>query len=106
MPEADITIFGGPSFFNVTRDVPGEIFVTETAPTFTTVDLRIEPARESKNGFGGHVGVDATFMLTPRFGLGLLVRFVGGSVDISTGTAIVSLDTGGFQGGGGIRVRF
>ena len=106
VPEADITIFGGPSFFNVSRDIPGEIIVTETAPPFSTADIRIETARESKNGFGGHVGVDATFMLTPQFGLGLVVRFVGGSADISAGTDTVSVNTGGVQGGGGIRFRF
>ena len=43
-------------------------------------------------------------MINPRFGVGGMARYVWGSVDLENSTD--SLKLGGFQIGGGLRVRF
>jgi hypothetical protein len=42
-------------------------------------------------------------MVTKNFGAGAFIRYSGASGDI---TDEVNLDLGGFQGGGGLRIRF
>ena len=51
-----------------------------------------------------HFGVDATYLITPRYGVGALLRYTVGSVDL--GGADNSLTVGGLQIGVGARVRF
>jgi hypothetical protein len=48
--------------------------------------------------------VDVTYLVTPRYGAGVLLRYTRGSVDIEG--ANDSLTVGGFQIGAGLRVRF
>ena len=66
---------------------------------------------------GVHVGADLTWMVTRRVGLGGLVRYVNGKVDLDVpvdpataiGTATtrrLRLEAGGVQAGAGLRVRF
>jgi hypothetical protein len=46
-------------------------------------------------------------MVTPQFGAGAFARFSGGpTADVSTGDQAVDVRVGGFQIGGGIRIRF
>jgi hypothetical protein len=53
---------------------------------------------------GIHFGVDITYLVTPRYGVGVLARYTWGSADI-TG-ADESVTVGGLQIGGGLRIRF
>ena len=45
-------------------------------------------------------------MWTTYIGLGGFVRFAAGSVDVPSGGGESSVQVGGFQSGGGIRLRF
>jgi hypothetical protein len=58
-----------------------------------------------KTTIGIHFGVDVTYMVNPRFGFGGIARYTWGSADLA-GTDEDSLTLGGFQIGGGLRVRF
>jgi len=49
-------------------------------------------------------GLDVTYLVTPRYGAGVLLRYTRGSIDIEGATD--SLAVGGFQIGAGLRVRF
>ena len=102
----DVTILGGPSLFNVTREVFSDISVLETGPPFSDVTVDVGKREHSSNGWGGHVGADVTYMVTNAVGLGGFVRFAAGSVDVPIGTETVSSDVGGAQTGGGVRIRF
>ena len=53
---------------------------------------------------GVHFGVDLTYMVTPRFGVGGIARYSWGSADLAG--AEDSVTVGGFQIGAGLRVRF
>ncbi len=104
----DIAVFGGPSFFGVTQGLVTHVTARETGgPPFATVAVAVDTGEHRRNGVGGHIGADVTFMPTATIGLGFLVRYAAGSVTLpSTISPAVSLSVGGFQTGGGLRLRF
>lgn len=103
--EFDVAVSIGPSFFSVRQDFVGDITVTEGAAN--TPNLATSIRRESESGVGFNIGLDGTYRLTPRFGGGVFVRYAGGSVDFALPNGSrIGLDTGGFQIGAGLRVRF
>ena len=104
----DIAVFGGPSFFSVTQGLVTHVTARETGgPPFATVAVAVDTGEHRRNGVGGHIGADVTFMPTATIGLGFLVRYAAVSVTLpSTISPAVSLSVGGFQTGGGLRLRF
>ena len=103
MPYTDKIDFGfqfGPTIFMVSQELPGLPTITEPGPSVTFGSL----VKEDKTTVGIHFGVDGTYLVTPRFGVGALLRYSWGSVDLDGATD--SLTVGGFQIGFGGRVRF
>jgi len=98
--KVDVGFLFGPTIFFVGQDLPGETQVAEPGPTVVSSEL----ISEEKGGFGIHFGVDVTYLVTPRIGVGGLARYTWGSSDIAG--AEESLTVGGFQIGGGLRYRF
>jgi hypothetical protein len=96
----DVGFQFGPTIFLVSQDVPGTLEVAEPGPTITSAAL----TKDDHTAIGVHFGIDATYLITPRYGAGLLVRYSVGSVDIVG--ASDGLTLGGFQIGFGGRVRF
>ncbi|MEP6916387.1 MAG: outer membrane beta-barrel protein [Acidobacteriota bacterium] len=96
----DVAISAGPSIFSVKQDVPASLTIAEPGPTVGSVAV----SSEKKTSAGVNVGVDVAYMLTKRFGVGGLARYTGGSVTLPGTTE--KLTVGGFQIGGGLRVRF
>lgn len=99
----DIGIFGGPSIFNVKQDTVTNVTVTETAD-LTKPAVSAPLTRVSKTGAGGNFGVDVQYMVAKKWGVGGLMRFAIGSVEIPGATD--KLKVGGFQVGAGGRFRF
>ena len=104
----DVMVYAGPSFFNLTQGVvTGAVISEPSGPPFASVNIdRITQKEHNRNGWGGHAGVDVTYMLTTYVGLGGSARFAGGSVDVPAEDGEYSLSVGGFQSGGGLRFRF
>ena len=98
----DVALAFGPTFFSVSQDVPAGAAdtVTEPGPSISQVD--VQGVDESAVGF--HLGVDVTYLLTPRIGVGGLARYTRGSIDIANSSD--GLDVGGLQIGAGVRIRF
>jgi hypothetical protein len=96
----DVGLSFGPTFFSVSQDAPNGVVVAEPGATLTSVS--VGEIDESTVGF--HFGVDVRYMLTSRFGVGGMARFTRGSVDVENATD--DLKVGGFQIGGGLRIRF
>ena len=96
----DVGLNFGPTFFSAKQEVPNSVTVTEPGPTVTTVG--VEEIDESSVGV--HFGVDVNYMINKRFGAGGMARYVWGSANVEN--AGDKLTLGGFQIGGGIRVRF
>ena len=94
----DVTVSIGPSFINVTQDLVESVTVPE--PTQTVIPTI---AKETGTAVGVNVGVDGNYMFTRNYGVGVFLRYAGGSVDLPHAE---NLKAGGFQVGLGARIRF
>lgn len=109
--EFDVTLFGGPTFFQVKNDLISGLDVVEAGGDFSSVSLQnISTTRESESTVGFNVGIDGTYMLIRNAGIGAMVRYSRGSADMAapagTGSETFSIDTGGFEIAAGLRFRF
>jgi hypothetical protein len=95
----DLAFSLGPSFISVEQDV----LVGVSVPAGTQdATANIERREDTKVGL--LAGVDGSYLVTRNIGVGAFVRYHGaGSVDLSPAER---QSTGGFQGGGGLRLRF
>jgi len=110
---AVISGFGGPTFFNFKQDLVQSIRHAEVGFPFDAVTFIGHGAtRVSESKVGFHAGADAAFYLASsgvweHVGVGALVRYSRAEVDVSAGRGdSVTLELGGLQFAGGIRVRF
>lgn len=98
--KVDVGLSFGPTIFNVSQEIPNAITVNEPGPTLASTTVVKE--KETVGGF--NLGADVTYLITPRYGAGVLLRFTHGSADFDS--ADDSISVGGFQFGAGLRVRF
>jgi len=105
--EFDLAFVAGPSFYNIQQDVITNISLAEGAAPFTSVSITaVENTSASKRATGFTIGVDGSYVLTPRYGAGMFIRYSAASADLETSGGTVSVDAGGFQVGVGLRVKF
>ena len=101
-PKMDITVGVGPTFFSVKQELIDTVTVTEPTPTIAPVVVEA-----SDSPVGVNFGADMTYMVNKTIGAGVLLRYATGSADLATPSgSSLSLDAGGFQFAGGLRVRF
>ena len=93
----DASFSAGPSFINVSQELVNNITVEANTTNATPATVT-----ESDNAVGFHVGADLSYLLTPRYGVGGFMRYVKSSA----GTPSADFKIGGFQIGGGARLRF
>jgi len=94
----DVALSAGPSFIMVKQDLVSSI----TVPAGTqTASLNV--TSEKATGIGVNLGADGTYMVTRNFGVGAFLRYAGAKVDVGP---VDGLSVGGFQVGGGVRMRF
>lgn len=101
----------GPSFFTVRQDMatvrPSDIrdvtpFTSVTINSVTVTDVKASPV-------GVNIGIDGAYFITRMIGAGVFARYAGASVefpDAAGSTVEGDLKVGGFQAGGGLRLRF
>lgn len=100
--DLDVALFVGPTFFSVNQDAVSALAVTEPTPDLASVTT----ASISEGATGFHIGADVAYRVTRRIGIGLLLRYAGGSVDLPVANQETSLDVGGLHVGAGVRVGF
>jgi hypothetical protein len=98
--KVDVGFVAGPTIFFASQELPGTPEVTEPGPSIAFPSV----VKQDKTTAGIHFGVDATYLITPRFGAGVLLRYTYGSATFDGATDSVAL--GGFQIGFGLRARF
>jgi hypothetical protein len=96
----DVGFSAGPSIFMVKQTLPTGLTVTEPGPAVS----QITTEKSSKTTAGVNIGVDVTYLVSKRWGVGGLARYTWGSVDLKNATD--KLTVGGFQIGAGVRLRF
>lgn len=94
----DASFIIGPSAIWVNQELIGSVSVPALTQDATPA---IEKQSDAAAGF--NLGADLSYLLTPRYGVGGFVRYVGGKVGLP---AVPDLKLGGFQLGGGVRFRF
>ena len=98
---------GGPSILHVNQAVVTDVNYSEEYPydtaAFTGVDSR--DVKASATGF--NAGADVRWMFSRHVGLGGLVRFTRGTVDLDgPDNRTITVDAGGTHVGAGLRVVF
>lgn len=102
-----VAVFGGPTYFSVKQDIVQSIRYSESYPYDTASFTGVNVTSESKNKLGFNAGADVTYMFSAVVGVGGVVRFSRATMDFSGGDgSTLSVDVGGVQAGGGIRLRF
>lgn len=110
-------VFGGPTYFRVEQDAIRDIEFDQRFGLFTptnTIDITgFEFERVEADAWGYHAGADVSFFFTRIFGVGGFAKFSRGTVDLDNPLAatldqdeIRSVRAGGFQVGGGVRLKF
>ena len=103
----DVQVFGGPAFFSVRAGVPATVQFTESYPFDAAAFTGVETARVSGSAAGFTVGGDVSYMFTRSIGVGGHVRFSRAAASLTPpGGQATTVDLGGVQAGGGLRVRF
>ena len=103
----EAAILVGPSFYSIKQDFIETVTPVETPP-YTTVSISsVTPVEQSDSAVAFTAGVDGTYRVTPMIGVGAFLRYSGASVDMPlSGGGTVTVEAGGLQLGGGLRVRF
>lgn len=103
----ELAVFGGPTLFNVRQDLVTAIGYDHAYPYDQASLASATTEAASASAIGFHAGADIGFFFSETVGLGALIRYSGGSVDLpGEGEGMVPIDTGGFHIGGGLRLRF
>ena len=102
-----VTVFGGPSFFNVTQYLVSDVRFTHSYPFDTAAFSNASTTRELNAKVGFNAGADVAYYFTDTVGVGWLVRFSRATLELpSADDGIVSIPAGGLHTAGGLRVRF
>lgn len=103
----DVKVMGGPTFFNVKQDFVSNVSLNETYPFDTATFAGATTKRLSETAVGFNAGVDVSYPLTSKLGIGGLVRY--SRADVKFDDAEVGAHTvkaGGVEALGGVRLRF
>jgi hypothetical protein len=95
----DAALSLGPSFIHVSQEVVTSVNVAAGTQDVTSPNVE----KQSKTAVGFNIGGDLTYLFQPRVGVGVMLRYLYGKTDL---TSVSGLTLGGFQVGGGVRLRF
>ena len=104
----EVTLFGGPTFFDVAQTLVSDILFEETYPYDTATFSMAPTVQRSAAAVGLNAGVDLATYVTSTVGVGALIRFSRAMVDLarSDGGGALAVEAGGLHVGGGLRLRF
>jgi hypothetical protein len=103
----DMSLFGGPAFFNVRQEMAAKVKYTESYPYDTATFSGVDSVQVSKSRVGFTAGVDVAYCFTKSVGIGGQLRFSKATATLSpVAGSSSSVDLGGAQVGGGLRIRF
>jgi hypothetical protein len=101
-----VTLAGGPSVLDIQQSIVTDVNFTEEFPYDTATYVGVDSQRVSGTATGFNAGADVRWMFTRNVGVGGLVRYTRATVDLTRNTRTVTVDAGGMQVGGGVRLAF
>jgi hypothetical protein len=103
----DVMVMGGATYFRVRQDLVSDVSYSEAFPYDTATFSTAEVVRRDASKVGYHTAVDLTVKLGARWGVGAIVRFSRAKVPFEVnGAQTGTVEVGGLQAGGGVRVAF
>ncbi len=103
----DVAFLAGPSWFRLRHEVLAAVTLSDEIAPFRTVSLAgLTTTVSDGTGVGYHAGIDLTVLLARWFGVGFLVRYTGGTVELQMPDGRQAIDVGGVQAAAGLRFRF
>jgi Legionella pneumophila major outer membrane protein precursor len=111
-PRAKVRLFLGPTYFRVQQDMVGTIAYDQAFLVFLPVNAvditTYENDKVEGTGWGFHVGGDVSYYFTRVVGIGGFARFSRATVSLDDPLSGLPVDVkaGGFQAGGGLRLKF
>jgi hypothetical protein len=101
-----LVVSAGPTWFDVKRQLVTSVQVDESFP-FDTAAFRSAPAAAAKgSGIGFNAGADIAWTFNRSAGVGAIVRYARGQVDVNVAARSVTVDVGGLQTTAGLRLSF
>lgn len=101
-----LAIAAGPSILQVKQALVTGVKFSETYPYDTALFTNAEVRDSSRSAVGVYAGADVSWMFSKHLGAGGIVQITRATVKEKTGDRTVSIDAGGVQGGGGLRIAF
>ena len=102
-----VAVSAGPSWFRLRHDALATVSLSDEVAPYAAVDLTDFTATvEEGSGIGYNAALEVTYLLTRFFGVGLFLRYTGGSVEMPFPEGPQSVEVGGVQTGAGLRLRF
>ena len=110
-----VRVFAGPSYFRLRQEAVGFVRFDQAFLIFSpgnAVEITgYESSRidfDDSGGWGFNLGADVSVFFTRVVGLGAFARVARGTVEVvdPLSASLMDLTTGGFQAGGGLRLRF
>jgi hypothetical protein len=107
-PKMDVTFGLGPTFFWVNQELVSTVNVTEPTrvPPFGSPTIDAVVIKGKDTAVGVNISGDFTYMISNRFGAGVLLRYAKSTANIDDGGTSTEVRAGGFQFGIGARMRF
>ena len=102
-----VTVFGGPTFFDVQQQLVTDVNFTHAYPYDTATFSSAVIDRESGSTVGFNVGADVAYYFTGNVGIGWLTRYSRGMLELpSARDDTLEIETGGVHTAVGLRLRF
>jgi hypothetical protein len=102
-----VVLAAGPSYMTARQTLVTGVRWDESYPYDTATFRTADTVTPSETVTGFHAGADVVFRFGRSFGVGALVRYTHGKVDPSPAEGrTLTIDLGGLQAGGGIRLIF
>lgn len=102
----DMFVFAGPAYISVRQDMATRIQFTETYPYDTAAFTGVETASVSGGGVGATAGIDVSYLVSKRLGIGGEVRYSYASATLKPSTQPADVRLGGLHAAFGVRVLF
>jgi hypothetical protein len=102
----DMFVFGGPAYIGVRQDMATRIQFTESYPYDTATFTGVETASVSGGGVGATAGIDVSYLVTKRFGVGGQLRYSYASATLTPSTQPAKVGLGGLHLAFGARILF
>jgi hypothetical protein len=101
-----LDVSAGPAFVHTHQAFVTGVQITETYPYDTAAFKSADVTDASRVATGAYAAVDVRWMFSSHVGAGGLVQFTHARVREKVGDRTISIDAGGVQGGGGLRLLF